>query len=288
MNFDTKIESHTFREIDFLIKRDDLIDQKINGNKAYKFYFLFDTHCNHIVSYGGNQSNAMLAIAYIARIKKVKFTYFTPNLPRYLQENIAGNLNLALQNNMNIKYSNNPQNEAISYAKANNALFIPQGGALSQASIGLEKLAQQILKLNLSNLCVFYSSGSGSSALFLSKLLKPYNIDVFTTHCVGSKEYLIEQFLNLESNRESYPHIISTNKKMSFAKPYIEILEIYKEWLESKIEFDLLYDCVMWQAIADNIDLFKKYRHRLFIHSGGLSGNETQLSRYEYKKLYNP
>lgn len=288
MNFNTAIETHIFRDIDFLIKRDDLIDEKINGNKAYKFYFLFDTQYKHIVSYGGNQSNAMLTMAYIANLKNIKFTYFTPHLSKYLQNNQTGNLKLAIQNNINLMYSNNPKAESALYAQKYNALFIPQGGALHQASIGLAKLAEHILNLNLSNLCIFYSSGSGSSALFLSKFLKQHNIDVFTTNCVGSKDYLIEQFLNLEKNNNLHPKIITTNKKFSFAKPKIELLKIYNEWIKRGVEFDLLYDCVMWQAISDNIDLFKHYKHRLFIHSGGLSGNETQLKRYEYKKLYNP
>ncbi len=287
MNFNTAIESHAFRNVDFLIKRDDLIDEKINGNKAYKFYFLFDTKYKHIVSYGGNQSNAMLAISYITNNKNIKFTYFMPYPSKYLQNNLTGNLKLAIQNNINLKYSKNIEQESKIYAQNNNALFIPQGGALKEAGIGLQKLAKHIINLKLKDLCIIYSSGSGSSALFLSKFLKSYNIDVFTTNCVGSKDYLIEQFLNLEKNTNLHPNIITTNKKFSFAKPKIELLKIYKEWLSYGIEFDLLYDCVMWQAISDNIDLFKKYKNRLFIHSGGLSGNETQLKRYEYKNLNN-
>lgn len=288
MNFDTKIESHIFRDMTFLIKRDDLIDEKINGNKAYKFYFLFDTNCNHIVSYGGNQSNAMLSLAYIANRKNIKFTYFTPQLSNYLKNNTNGNLKLALQHGMNIKYAQNTNIESLDFAKENNALFVPQGGAMKESQIGLEILAKHILALKLENFCVFYSSGSGVSSLFLSKFLKQYNIDVWTTNCVGTKEYLIEQFLHLENDKDMHPNIISTNKKISFAKPHRQILEIYKQWLESNIEFDLLYDCIMWQAIADNLHLFKKYKNRLFIHSGGLGGNQTQLKRYEYKKLYNP
>lgn len=288
MNFDTKIESYTFCDMPFLVKRDDLIDEKINGNKAYKFYFLFNADYNHIVSYGGNQSNAMLALAYITNFKNIRFTYFTPQLSNYLKNSINGNLKIALQNGANIKYAKNPNLESLNYAKQNNAFFVPQGGMFNKSQIGLEILARHILELELEDFCVFYSSGSGTSSLFLSKFLKPYNIDIWTTNCIGSKEYLIKQFLNLEKDSTKHPNIISTNKKFSFAKPYSEILEIYQKWLESGIEFDLLYDCIMWQAIANNLHLFKKYKNRLFIHSGGLSGNESQLERYKYKKLYNP
>ena len=286
LDFDTPIESYTFRGLPFLIKRDDLIDTKINGNKAYKFYFLLRDNHRHIVSYGGNQSNAMLCLSHIAKMKNIDFTYFTNTLGSYLREHISGNLSLALQNGMHIKYATSLKDTAFAFAMENNALFLPQGGALKEASIGLEMLAKSILALGIENLCVFYASGSGTSSLFLSKFLKPYKIDVWTTNCVGPREYLIEQFLTLEC--DSHPNIIATSKKFSFAKPYIEILAIYQEWLKCGVEFDLLYDCVMWEAIANNIDLFKSYKHRLFIHSGGLSGNASQLERYKYKKLYNP
>ena len=268
--------------MDFLIKRDDLIDEKINGNKAYKFYFLFERDYKHIVSYGGNQSNAMLSLSHIANMKNIRFTYFTTPLSNYLKNNIDGNLKLTLQNHINIKYTKNIKTESIHYAKENNALFIPQGGAMRESKIGLEILLKNILALDLENLCVFYSSGTGTSSLFLSTFLKPYNIDLWTTHCIGTKEYLKEQFLALESDRNLHPKIISTNKKYHFAKPNMEILAIYKYFLESKIEFDLLYDCILWRSIADNLHLFKRYKNRLFIHSGGLSGNITQLKRYEY------
>lgn len=51
---------------DFYVKRDDLIDPYLAGNKYRKLYTLLKTPSNElktIISYGGTQSNAMLAIS---------------------------------------------------------------------------------------------------------------------------------------------------------------------------------------------------------------------------------
>ncbi|RAX54842.1 hypothetical protein CCY99_01415 [Helicobacter sp. 16-1353] len=275
------VESYTYEGIKYLIKRDDLISSEINGNKAYKFYFLLDKDFKNIVSFGGNQSNAMLAISFLAKYKNANFTYFTRALSSYLENNINGNLKIALENGMQLRFYNQ-QNDFISFAKKNNAIFIPQGGAMSEAEIGIIELGKNIVNLNLEHLCVFYSSGTGTSSLFLQKYLKQYNIDVWTTACVGNKEYLKKQFSNLTNDKSIHPNIIMPKEKFPFAKPHISLLEIYKKWKNIGVEFDLLYDCVMWKAIMDNKNRFQKYKNLLFLHSGGTSGNESQLLRYKY------
>ena len=63
----------------FWIKRDDCIHQYCNGNKARKFAGLLDFTHKVWISYGGNQSNAMFALAYLASIKGVAFHYVMPS-----------------------------------------------------------------------------------------------------------------------------------------------------------------------------------------------------------------
>ena len=293
------IQFYIFKGREFLIKRDDLLSPTINGNKAYKFFFLLNANLNHMVSYGGNQSNAMLCLSYIAKEKNAKFTYFTPPLSNYLKNNIHGNLKLAKINGAIIKESKESlETKAKTFAKENNAIFINQGGNVEQDE-GIEKLARQILNLGKNNLCVFCASGSGISAFLLQKELD--SIDVITTPCVGGREFLIKQFEKFSSlieSRTSFeskfrplfespfktPTIILPKKKYHFAKPNIDLLNIYKEWLNKGIEFDLIYDCVMWKAIEDNLQNLE-YENYLFLHSGGLSANESILERYKFLNL---
>ena len=294
-------EVSNFKGREFLIKRDDLLSPTINGNKAYKFFFLLQKNFNHIVSYGGNQSNAMLCLSYIAKEKNAKFTYFTPPLSNYLKNNIHGNFKLAKQNGAIIKESKESlETKAKTFAKENNAIFINQGGNVEQDE-GIEKLARQILNLDKNNLCVFCSSGSGISAFLLQNKLD--SIDVITTPCVGGSEFLIKEFEKFKLQFESKPpfeskfrpifeskstfktpRIILPKKKYHFAKPNIDLLNIYKEWLNKGIEFDLIYDCVMWKAIEDNLQNLE-YENYLFLHSGGLSANESILERYKFLNI---
>lgn len=274
---------YKWRDEEFLIKRDDLLSIYLSGNKAYKAYFLLHKDFSHIVSFGGNQSNAMLSLAYLAKQKKARFTYFTKPLSSYLKNNIDGNLKLSLEFGMDIRFSDNLEMDSSMFAKEINALYIPQGIACGEAKEGIIKLAESILSLRLDDLCVICSSGTGIMSFYLQQYLG--SIRVFTTSCVGSRSYLQEQFLSYSKLDSSYanfvmPHILETKKKYTFAKPYKELLEIYMEHLESKIEFDLLYDCLMWKAIDENMDLLKPYKYRLFLHSGGIYGNKTQLKRY--------
>ena len=64
----------------FYVKRDDLFDTHLAGNKYRKLHPLLQTpkeNLEHIISYGGTQSNAMLAIAAMCKAKGWKFTYYT-------------------------------------------------------------------------------------------------------------------------------------------------------------------------------------------------------------------
>lgn len=283
IDFDRSIiELHAWRGIPFLIKRDDLISPFVNGNKAYKFYFLLSEDINHIVSHGGNQSNAMLALSYIAKHKKANFTYFTRPLPKTLACNLEGNIKVSLSNGMKLHFLDDMRK----IPEYKNSVFIKQGGVTPLAKGGILKLADSILKLGLNKLCVFYSSGTGTSSFYLQSILKQYNIDVFTTNCVGSIEYLLKQFDTLSVNNKLRPIILPQNKKHHFAKPYKDIINIYKEWLNIGIEFDLLYDCIMWNAIESNLEILYKYDSHLFIHSGGVFSNKTQLKRYKFKGLF--
>lgn len=280
------IESYNWLGRRFLIKRDDFLSKEINGNKAYKFYFLLNKNFKNIVSYGGNQSNAMLTLSFIAKNKNANFIYFTKEMPNTLKNNIDGNLKIALQNGMELKFTNNLKEDALKFANEIDATFIPQGGKMIEAKEGIIKLGEDILKLKLKNYCVFYSSGTGISSLFLQEYLKKVNIDVFTTPCIGSEKYLNTQFREFILDVDSYPKIILSNQKIAFGVPKKEILEIYQEWLNMGVEFDLLYDCILLNAIKHNLEIFQKYDNLLFLHSGGIGGNSTQIKRYKFKNLH--
>lgn len=269
------------------IKRDDLLHPFINGNKARKFKTLLEDNLKTkaIISYGGNQSNAMLTLSYIAKLKGYEFIYVTPPPSKTLEQSFEGNFALTAQNGTKFEFYK-PSNidmlkcRALEISKIYDGFFIPQGGVCEISKTGIYELALELEKdiRNLKNPVIFYVSGSGASAGYLSEFLPC----IFTTPAAGDATYLKQIFLDMKIS--SSPKILGIKQKIPFAKPDIRLWEIYQEWLKTGIEFDLIYDCLGWLCLKENLSDFDK-RDIVFIHSGGLSGNPTQIKRYEHKRL---
>ncbi len=276
-----KIKSSLTEKIDFqgrefFIKRDDLLDKNFSGNKARKFqYFLeFDfPHINKVISHGSNQSNAMYSLSVLAKMKNWDFEYYVDHIPSFLKENPQGNYKYALENGMKIFESDIPT------SFDSDTLFISEGGAITEAQYGIKVLADEIIQWaieqKIEDLNIFLPSGTGTTALFLQKFL-PFK--VFTCACVGDEKYLQYQFEQLESQK--FPIILSAPKKYHFGKLYKENYYIWKELFDKTgIEFDLLYDPVGWNTLLQS-NLIQQKTKLLYVHQGGIIGNETMIRRY--------
>ena len=282
MNYtNSPIEQITFNKQKYFIKRDDLLDVDFSGNKARKFYYFLKNdfpQIKKIVSSGSAQSNAMYSLSVLCKLKNLEFDYYVDHIASFLKENPSGNYQSALKNKMNIK------EEPLPLTFEDDTLYINEGGAVKEASYGIEILANEIktwAKENkIENLKVFLPSGTGTTALFLQKYL-PF--EVLTCACVGNEGYLEKQFNELET--KNHPTIIKTEKKYHFGKLYKEFYEIHNELLhQTNIEFDLLYDSLGWICFEKYIkDLEDKNFQFLYIHQGGILGNISMLKRYENK-----
>ncbi len=271
---------------EFFVKRDDLIDPCLAGNKYRKLYTLLNTPnntYNTIISYGGTQSNAMLALAAMCRKKKWKFIYYTKKLSATQKNEHEGNYAHALKLGMqHVEIENDYYKEFISSLRLHvneKTVLVDQGGAIQEAKKGLEVLAQEICVQNssLHVTALATPSGTGTTALFLALALPEYR--VYTTPCIGDSAYLKEQ-MNALAEIPSNLMILEPKKKYHFAKPYKELYEIYKSLHVKGIEFDLLYAPAMWQALLEQTN-----EKIMYIHSGGVSGNKSMLARYKKKGL---
>ncbi len=281
-NIPIPLEQSSFQNISFLLKRDDLISRDFSGNKARKLdYYLHNTPYNidTIVSYGSIQSNAMYSLAKFAALKGLCFRYYANHIPSFLREHPQGNLLYALNEGMELQegYDNLVVKE--------NELFIKEGIATKEAYSGIKKLAIEILEeLEKREYQIFLPSGTGTTSLYLSKAfyeLDALHMKVYTTACVGSSDYLREQWQELESDASFFPTIIETKKHYHFGKLYREFYQIWLELhKETGVEFELLYDPKAWIAILENRDIFSNL---LYIHQGGVLGNQSMLSRYQRK-----
>lgn len=267
---------------DFYVKRDDLTDPYLSGNKYRKLYTLLQTpkqNLNTIISYGGTQSNAMLAIARMCELKSWKFIYYTKLISQNQKDENIGNFFLAKSLGMkHFEIENTLYKDYISSLDLNKddkTFIIHQGGAVKEAKDGLEVLAKEIKEAKLDIKSLATPSGTGTTALFLALALPEYKI--YTTPCVGDVEYLKEQMSALSDIPKNLI-ILEPKKKYHFAKPYQEFIQIQKRLLKEGIEFDLLYSPAMWQTLLEKTD-----EKILYIHSGGVTGNESMIERYRRK-----
>ena len=277
------IEKYIFEGHTFYLKRDDLLHPDFSGNKARKLhYFLQNDFPNvtKLVSYGSAQSNAMYSLSVLAKMRGWEFEYTVDHIADYLKENPHGNYKAALVNGMQINVGVIKSTDNFS----NDTLFIEEGGHQKEAEYGIEILANEIMEWQRENkidkLHVFLPSGTGTTALFLQKYL-PDNV-VLTTACVGDEVYLKKQFLALETDEIYHPTILTLEKKHHFGKLY---RENYKIWLklqqQTGVVFDLLYDPLGWRTLLAHPEVFS--HPTLYIHQGGVLGNESMLPRYERK-----
>jgi len=101
---------------------------------------------------------------------------------------------------------------------------------------------------------------------------------------VGDSEYLKYQFSLLEKDESLYPKILNPKKKYHFGKLYNEHFTLWNEIKNStNIEFDLLYDPIGFDTLREHLERFDGCEI-LYIHQGGILGNETMKERYLRKK----
>jgi len=283
ISLSSPIEQISFNNHTFFLKRDDLLHPDFSGNKARKFYYFLDNDfpgISRIISYGSAQSNAMYSLSVLAKMRGWEFEYFVEHIAEYLVDNPHGNYKAALDNGMQLTVGSMASTDTLDA----HTLYIEEGGRQKEAEYGIKLLAEEIIawqkENKLEELNIFLPSGTGTTALFLQKYL-PDNV-VYTNPCVGDSAYLKKQFLELEEDEKYHPTILSLEKKHHFGKLY---RENYKIWLklqqQTGVVFDLLYDPLGWRTLLAHPEVFTK--PILYIHQGGVLGNESMLPRYERK-----
>lgn len=276
------------------------VDAAFYGNKAWKLDYYLTTDfpgITKLISYGSAQSNMLYSLSVLAKLKGWSFDFYVNHIASHLKDSPRGNYAAALNNGARIiefssENSLTTERFLLDEVIPNEpkVVFIPEGGRSAESEQGIEKCAEQILRWvssnGIENPKLMLPSGTGTTALFLQKHL-PF--DVITCACVGSAEYLTKQFLELESNTKNHPKILPVfenktgkQKKFHFGKLYREFYFIWQELLkQTGVEFDLLYDPMGWLCLEQGIETSNKDNETyLYLHQGGLKGNETMRSRY--------
>jgi len=290
---DTPITQHHFAGIDFYLKRDDKLHSHFSGNKARKLMSLLDDDfpaVRTLIGYGSPQANSLYSLAALAAIKGWELEFYVDRIPQWLKCSPMGNYRGALELGANIIETSPHHYHPADYIHQvrqpdETCLVVPEGGRSQIAEVGVKGLANEILSWarfeSDKQFVVALPSGTGTTALYLHKHLAPHGIQVLTCACVGGNEYLTKQFLELGESQ--HPELLSLNRKHHFGKLYQADYRTWHALLEqTSVEFDLLYDPLMWQCLQqwqpNNQD-----KTILYVHQGGILGNESMLPRYQRK-----
>ena len=338
----TPLEEMQFRGRRFLVKRDDrlrLLDSGVFGNKGRKLWWLNELDAarfpKSVASFGGPQSNAMVAIAAVANKQRIRsgsagtasmslsatgaddapmaapqFHYFTKRLPRWLRNYPSGNLARALALGITIHELSGDEYGRCFGDKAGAAatmpasledrvpggtLWLPQGGAMVEAEAGLAILAQEIAEQwqargEEGELVVLVPAGTGTTAYYLSKHLAPHGIEVAALCCIGREQYLADQLDALHrqvfpAKGQRLPLIMGGAENVPFGEPREELLAMWRELSdEAGLYVDLVYAPRAWQILFERLaagDERLDGKTLLYLHTGGLEGVSTQLTRYK-------
>jgi 1-aminocyclopropane-1-carboxylate deaminase len=297
-------------EIEFLghqvyVKRDDLLDVAFTGNKARKFYHFLQQDLSQVdilVGHGSAQANSLYSLSVLAQLKQCQLYYYVDHLPEYLIDNPQGNYRAALAQGAYIIVVDSLELSVIEHIQqqvlprlaeqGQRAVFIPEGGRCKYAETGLKILADEIkawaAAKSYADIRVVLPAGTGTTALFLQKHL-PFEVQACA--CVGGDGYLKQQFLALCVDESLHPTIMKADKKYHFGKLYLPFYHIWAQLKQTtNIEFDLLYDPLAWLCLQREFTIANENtaaglensdnRPILYIHQGGLQGNETMLPRY--------
>lgn len=278
MTIFSPVDSITFKSLNISVKRDDLIDPYISGNKWRKLkYILKDAVLkdkNHLITFGGAYSNHLLATAAAAARHYLKATAFVRG-----EEVTNEMLLLCKLFGMNLiftdreSYRNKRQLFETHFGNDKSSYFIDEGGASEEAVIGCSEI---ITELTGHYDHIFCAAGTGTTAAGLLRGINQQNIEtqLHIIPVLKGGEFIETEISKYESDTSKLQ--LHTNYHFGgYAKTSDELLKFMKNFVATTgLLIDPIYTAKMFYAINDLADknYFKKDAKILAIHTGGLLG----------------
>jgi 1-aminocyclopropane-1-carboxylate deaminase len=272
-----KIES--FKLTNLFVKRDDLIDPYISGNKWRKLKYILQSagiqNKNHLVTFGGAFSNHLVATAALASRAKLKSTAFVRgdevNNEMLLICRLYGMQLIFVDR---LAYKNKIELFRNHFAKDTNAYFIDEGGASEEAVMGCAEIIEE---LNDQYDHIFCAAGTGTTAAGLLKGINDNNLPT-KLHVIP----VLKPGAFIEDEIKNYIQPVNNNLQLhlnyhfgGYAKIKPELIDFMKHFIgDTGIMIDPVYTAKMFYAISDLAEknIINKNDKILAIHTGGLLG----------------
>ena len=272
-------ERYLNNEIEVFIKRLDLIDPFISGNKLFKLKHNVDRALleekNMLITFGGAFSNHILATAAYAKKKNIDCLAIVRG-EEYSELNPL--LALAKEYGMNFcfvsrkEYAKRNDNNYISelIRKYKKAFIVPEGGNNKLGVLGAEEILETQDKSFDYIICPIGTGATLSGIVNSSKKTQK----VIGINCV--KDTLeINKNISQKTNKKNW-EIINEFNFGGFAKFDNLLTEYLKKFkLNYKITLDLNYTAKMFFGFEKLIErrYFQRKSKVLLIHTGGIYGN---------------
>ena len=272
-------ERYLNNEIEVFIKRLDLIDPFISGNKLFKLKHNVDRALlekkNMLITFGGAFSNHILATAAYAKKKNIDCLAIVRG-EEYSELNPL--LTLAKEYGMNFcfvsrkEYAKRNDNNYVSelIRKYKKAFIVPEGGNNRLGVLGAEEILEKQDKSFDYIICPIGTGATLSGIVNSSKKTQK----VIGINCINDTK-VINKNISQKTNKNNW-EIINEFNFGGFAKFDNLLTEYLKKFkLNYKITLDLNYTTKMFFGFEKLIErrCFQRKSKVLLIHTGGIYGN---------------
>ena len=287
------------KNIELFVKRDDLIDTEVSGNKWRKLKYNIEQALanknNSIVTFGGAFSNHLLATAAACKLIGIRCVGIVRG--EELNSNSNETLKRCTEYGMELKFVSRSE-----YALRNDSLYlkdihlefensfvVPEGGANFYGMIGCQDIIKEIeqdfdhvfiAQGTTTTSCGVLISLPSNSKLHVVPVLKGFD-------SISEMRNLLNYTLFDEELTEELLNRVTVHSNAHFGgygKYDLELLDFIKQFYhENNIKLDPIYTGKVMFELIKNIKENKLSNSKvLFIHTGGLQGIEGVEKKQGY------
>ena len=270
-----------FSENQVLVKRDDLIDPYISGNKWRKLKYILTNarqqQKNHLVTFGGAYSNHLVATAAACARACLKSSAFV----RAEEPEVTGNemlmlcrlFGMELIYTDRLSYKNKSQLFDTRFGQDQNTLFVDEGGAGPEAVKGC---AEIIAELPADTNHIFCAAGTGTTAAGLLSGIYQAGLKtkLHVVPVLKGADFIAEEIRKYTGSTEQL--ILHTSYHFGgYAKIQPELINFIRTFTAVQgMLVDPVYTGKMFYALSDLLQqgYFNPADKIVALHTGGLLG----------------
>lgn len=273
-------------DVSLHIKRDDLIDATVSGNKRFKLHYYlqaFERQKNQtLITFGGAFSNHLHATAFVGQqlgISTVGIVRAEPHELQHLTPTLQDckNWGMALETISRSEYKLKQQSEYVRQIglKYSQPLWVPEGGAGELGVQGAQLILQGVDQSEYD--VILLACGTGTTLAGVIRASEPHVKVIGIPVLKGAKwmQREVEQYL--EPNMTNWQLVLDYHFS-GYAKYNDELLNFICDVnAQTGVPLDPVYT---GKALYGLIDLIRhgaigKGSRVLFIHTGGLQGTRS-------------